>query len=73
MDRPRKEPQHVQQLHFTNVFMKINFVQPIADPISRLAEAVQNSSSNDIFPVAESLSVVDASGIKFHSNYTLNF
>ena len=46
--------------------MKINFAQPIADPITRLVEAVQNSSSIDIFPVAESLSVEDASGIKFH-------
>ena len=62
MPRPRKEPEHVQQSHYTNILMKINFAQPVIDPITRLAEAVQNSSSIDIFPVADSLSVIDASG-----------
>ena len=62
MPRPRKEPEHVQQSHYTNVLMKINFAQPMNDPITRLAEAVQNSSNIEIFPVADSLSVIDASG-----------
>lgn len=60
--RPREEPQNLQQTHYVNVLLKINFAQPIADPITQLAEAMQNSTNQEVFPVAESLSVLDASG-----------
>lgn len=70
--RPREEPQNVQQTHYINVMMKIYFAQPIADPITRLAEMMQNISNSDVFPVPESLSVLAATG-NFYSliNYTL--